>query len=128
MIHRTLLVLTAITGMAGSAGCLAVAAGAVAGIGTYAYVKGELKSTFEAGIERTYAAARKAVDQLGFTVKQEGKDALEGRIVAHQADGTEVKINLTRKGENLTEVGVRVGTFGNESHSRIIMDKIKANL
>lgn len=128
MIRRTLLVLTAITGMAGSAGCLAVAAGAVAGIGTYAYVKGELKGDFQAGIDRTWGAARKAVDQLGFTVKQEGKDALEGRIVALEADGTQVKINLTRKGESLTGVGVRVGTFGDESHSHVIMDKIKANL
>ena len=113
--------------MAGS-GCLALAAGAAAGIGTYAYVKGELKSTFDSGLDRTWDATQQAIDDLQFTVKERSKDALQAREVAREADGTDVKVALESKGEKITEVRVRVGVFGNESQSRLIMDKIKARL
>jgi hypothetical protein len=113
--------------VAGS-GCLALAAGAAAGVGTYAYVKGELKSTFEAGLDQTWEATQKAVDDLQFTVKEKSKDALQAREVAREADGTDVKIALESKSEKVTEVRVRVGVFGNESQSRLIMDRIKARL
>ena len=109
-------------------GCLALAVGAAAGVGTYAYVEGELKTMFDSNLDRTWDATRAAIDDLQFRVEESTKDALGARLVAREADGKTVKINEEAKGGNLTEVRVRVGTFGDEAQSRLILDKIKARL
>jgi len=109
-------------------GCIAVAVGAAAGIGTYAYVKGELSDTEEATLDRAYEAALAAMKDLEFTVKEQSKDALHARVVAAEADKTEVRIALESKSEKLTKLTVRVGVFGDEAQSRLIMDKIKKHL
>ncbi|MEX2218954.1 MAG: DUF3568 family protein [Phycisphaerales bacterium] len=127
-IVRTVLGVTVAAGLATAGGCLALAAGAAAGVGTYAYVKGEASNTFEASLDRTHAAAVRAMEDLGFPLESDSRDALEARVAARQADNTRVTINLQSLGENLTEVKVRVGTFGDESESRLIMDKIRENL
>lgn len=118
--------------MAPLAGCAALAvgaAGAAAGVGTYAYVSGRLETIIEAPIDRAWDATRSAVeDDLGFAVERAEHDALKGELRAKQADGTNVRVNLERKGDNLTEVRIRVGTFGDEAQSRLIMDKIEDNL
>jgi hypothetical protein len=44
------------------------------------------------------------------------------------ADEKSFEINLKRIGENLTEVGVRIGTFGDRVRSEAIHDKIHSNL
>jgi hypothetical protein len=44
------------------------------------------------------------------------------------ADGTDFKIELKRESENLTNVGVRIGAFGDKTKSEAIHDKIHSNL
>lgn len=109
-------------------GCVALAVGAAAGVGTYAYVEGQMKTTLEANLDRTWEATKDAMKDLQFPITESSKDALEARAQAVEADETKVTIHLERKGENLTEVRVRVGVFGNEGQSRLILDKIKAHL
>jgi len=109
-------------------GCVALAVGAAAGIGTYAYIKGELNDTEEAPLDRAYEAAQAAVKDLEFAVKEQAKDAMKARVEAKESDGTEVHIGMESKGEKLTKFSIRVGVFGDESRSRLIMDKIKKHL
>lgn len=108
-------------------GCLVVAA-AGAGAGTYAYISGELSSTEEATLDRTWAATQAAIKDLQFTVKERSKDALQARLVAEQADNTDVKVSLESEGQKLTKVKIRIGVFGDEAKSRLILDKIKKGL
>jgi hypothetical protein len=112
------------------AGCLLVAAGAGAGAGvaTYAYLDGELKAPVEAPLDATYAAAQKAVRELEYRVKSETKDANDAQIVAEKATDTEVEIRLERWGDKATRVSIRVGVFGDEAESLMILDRIKAKL
>ncbi len=116
--------------LGGAGGCVAVAlgVGAAAGIGTYAYVEGELTDTEEVPLDKGYAAAQAAVKDLQFAPKEDSKDALQARIVATEPDQTEIKITLESKGDKLTKFGIRVGLFGDESKSRLIMDTIKKHL
>lgn len=109
-------------------GCVALAVGAAAGVGTYAYIKGELTDFEEASLDRAYEATQAAIKDLEFTVKDQAKDSLQARIVASEADKTEVKIVLESKGEKLTKFSIRVGVFGDEARARLIMDKIKKHL
>jgi hypothetical protein len=108
-------------------GCLVVAAGA-AGAGTYAYVTGELSTVEEASLDKCWSATQAAVKDLQFTVKEQSKDALQGRLVAQQADKTDITIKLDRETDKLTKIRIRVGVFGDESTSRLVMDKIKSKM
>ena len=55
-------------------------------------------------------------------------DALTGVIKGKMADEKGFEINLKRVGENLTEVGVRIGTFGDRERSEAIHNKIHSML
>ena len=112
-------------------GCLAAAAvggGAVAGAGTIAYIKGELKATEGHSIDETWAATVTAVDELQFIVINKVKDAVSAELKCQTADNKTVVIELKRIADNLTEIKIRVDTFGDEALSRYILNKIQSNL
>jgi hypothetical protein len=111
-------------------GCLllAVGAGAGAGAATVAYVKGELKTTYAASLNRTWDATLSALKDLRINVYSSKKDATEGDIEATKADGTKVKITLEPAGPDTTSVRIRVGTFGDEEASRVINRQIASRL
>lgn len=108
-------------------GCVAII-GAGAGAGTVAYVRGELQTTYAASFNRTWDASVKALKDLGITIYNTKKDATEGDIEATKADGTKVKINLKPKGQDITEVRIRVGIFGDEEVSRTISNQVSRRL
>jgi hypothetical protein len=111
-------------------GCLLLAAGAGAGAGvaTVAYVKGELKTTYAASLDRAWDATLSALKDLQINVRSSKKDATEGNIEASKADGTKVKIALEPAGPDTTSVRIRVGTFGDEEASKVINRKIASSL
>ena len=104
------------------------AAAAAVGVGAYAYIKGDLKRTYDVNIEKAWAAAVKSVEELKLTTESKTHDAFSGVIKGKMADGTSFEINLKRLAENSTEIGVRLGTFGDRQKSEAIHDKILANL
>ncbi len=107
---------------------LAVGAGAGAGAATVAYVKGELRTTYAASLNRTWEATLSALKDLPINVYSSKKDATEGDIEATKADGTKVKINLEPAGPDTTSVRIRVGMFGDEEASRVINRQIASKL
>ena len=111
-------------------GCLllAVGAGAGAGAATVAYVKGELRTTYAASLNRTWEATLSALKDLRININSSKKDATEGDIEATKADGTKVKINLEPAGPDTTTVRIRVGMFGDEEASRVINRQIAPKL
>ncbi|MER3446715.1 MAG: hypothetical protein C4291_07690 [Candidatus Dadabacteria bacterium] len=62
---------------------------------------------------------------MGFTVTAKDKDAVSATLVAFTADGKKIQIALNRKAENVTEISIRVGTFGDESMSHLILERIR---
>ncbi|MFA9409028.1 MAG: DUF3568 family protein [Candidatus Dadabacteria bacterium] len=112
-------------------GCLAAAAvggGAVAGAGTIAWMQGELKSTEGYPFAKVWAATVKAIEQLDFMVVNKVSDAISGKIDSVTADNKKVKIQVKRVGDNITEIKIRVDTFGDETLSRYILNKIQSNI
>lgn len=111
-------------------GCAALllGVGGGAGAGTVAYIRGELKSTEESSIDEVWLAALKAMEDLEFTVTSKLKDAVSGKLVAHDSKDTKIEINLEKVSDKLTEVKIRVGVFGDESLSRLILERLKKHL
>jgi uncharacterized lipoprotein len=104
------------------------AAAAAVGAGAYYYVKGDLKRNYEAPMDKTWDATVKALEALQINVESKQNDALTGVINGKLADGKSYTVNVKRLGENLTEVAIRIGTFGDRERAEAIHDKILSNL
>ena len=107
-------------------GCLAVAAGA--GAGVVAYVRGDLETTLPYDYNRVVEATRGAVKGSEFTKVSDHKDALRAVIVVRIAVEKKVEISITNAGKDLTNMKIRVDLFGDEQLSLNILEKIKAEL
>ncbi|HTI72564.1 MAG TPA: DUF3568 family protein [Candidatus Limnocylindria bacterium] len=130
--YSTALVVTlAILSAGFTSGCAALVVGgaaAGAGAGAVAYVTGELKSMAGASLERTYNASRAAIKDLRFIEVHANSDALDGSIEARTVDDKKVMIHVKRISDTATDLSIRVGTFGDETLSRQILDQIQKNL
>jgi Protein of unknown function (DUF3568) len=104
------------------------AAAAAVGAGAYYYVKGDLKRNYDAPMDKTWDATVKALEALQINVESKQNDALTGVINGKLADGKSYTVNVKRLGENLTEVAIRIGTFGDRERAEAIHDKILSNL
>lgn len=126
---RTLLafLILAAAPVAWTTGCLAVAAGA-AGAGTVAYIRGELNASLNNSLDTVDRATNRAVEQLRFAKINQSSDALSRVITLRTAEDKKIEIRLSRTTDSLTQVRIRVGVFGDETVSRILLDKIKENL
>jgi hypothetical protein len=111
-------------------GCFLLLLGAAgaAGAGTVAYVRGELKATLDANMDRSYDASLKALDQLQLIPISKQKDQLGAEIVARTSVDKRVTVTLKRVDDKLTNLSIRIGVFGDESLSRTIYDRIKKSL
>ncbi len=129
-IHRSVVGLLLASSLLLNSGCWLLVVGAAGGAAAagVAYADGHLTSTLGNGYDAVVTAANRAIDQLQFAKPEEQKDALSDTLTTHTAKGDRVQIVLTRINDNSTKVDIRIGTFGDESLSMTILDKIKANL
>ena len=104
------------------------AAAAAVGTGAYFYIKGDLKRNYEAPMDKTWEASVQAVEELKLTTESSEHDAFTGAIKGKMADGKSFTINVKRLSDNMTEVGIRIGTFGDRARSEAIHDKIHSKL
>jgi hypothetical protein len=108
-------------------GCVAAAVG-VGAAGTIAYIRGDLEVVESYNLDKTYEATLKALDELELNVISKSKDALTATINSRDAQDKKVKITLKKIAEQTTKVSIRIGTFGDETKSRLIYQKINYNL
>jgi hypothetical protein len=96
--------------------------------GVYSYAHGEMVNRELVSMDRAFLATQSALTSLEFRPQDQSKDALQAYITAQMADNKEVKVRLHRIGENVTEFRVKVGPFGDEEKSRLVMDRIRRSL
>lgn len=104
-------------------GCVAAAVGA--GAGAVAYIRGDLEASLDASLSVAARATDRAISQLEFAKVSERKDALTANFIARTAQDKKIEIVLTKVGDKVTKVKIRVGVFGDEAISLAILDKIK---
>jgi hypothetical protein len=125
-----LICLLLLAGLAvGSSGCLAVAVGAGAA-GTVAYLAGDLETDVSESIDTLYVASRQALEDLELPLIEgkTRKDALSAILVARDAQDKRVEVRLKSISDTMTELSIRVGTFGDETKAQLIYRQILKNL
>jgi len=110
-----------------TSGCLAVAAAGAAG-GSVAYIRGDLEATFDEPLNDAYNASREAIENLDFKLIKESKDAVSARILARTAQDEKITINLNETAAGMTAISIRIGRFGDEVLSNRILREIEAEL
>jgi hypothetical protein len=110
-------------------GCAVLLVGAAIGLGagTMAYTKGDLETLEPVSYDAAWTAVEDTAKEMSFTILKQDKKALEGKLVCKSHYG-EVTFALESKGERITRITIRVGTFGDEPVSRRIYEKLKSKL
>jgi len=127
---RTLAALGCAAAITLSSGCFLAVVGAAgaAGAGTVAYVRGELDASLTDTVDAVDRAASQALQQLQFAKINEGKSAVDAAITARTGQDKKIEIKLDRTADHVTRVRIRVGLFGDESLSRLLLEQIRADL
>lgn len=108
-------------------GVLLLAGGA--GTSAIAFATGELRVTEDVPLETLHEATKTAVEILRY-VDVEATLEEEGRIRwrATTAGGDPVDIRLIARGDEQTDLRIRIGVFGNEARSRLVLEQIRQAL
>ena len=93
-------------------GCAAVVVGASAGVGTYTYVKGELKRDYNAAYAKTLQACIDILHDLNQPVLERATDGEETTLKTERKDGTAQTITVAISNPDWTAVSVRTGIMG----------------
>jgi hypothetical protein len=93
-----------------------------------AWVRGALKTSVDAPLERTVKATTKALHSLKFSGVATRDDALSGVVTATTAQEDKIEVTLTRISNVQTHVDIRVGTFGGNAVSLRILSEIQQEL
>lgn len=110
-----------------STGCVAIVAGGAAAGGT-AYAMGDLKGPVEASPKELRSAIVAGTNDLGLRRISGAGDELEGKYVYRTGADEKVTIRYKAVSDELLEMFIRVGTFGDESMSLRISEAIRSHL
>jgi hypothetical protein len=108
-----------------STGCAALVVGGAAAVGTYTYVAGQLKKTYNANLDSTYRATLAGCESLGLPVLEREKKLSQASVKAQDGD-RDVWISLKAQSSTTTEIAIRVGYLGDEQASRRIHEAISS--
>ena len=108
-------------------GCLLLLGGA-AGAGTVAYVGGALQESVKATPEQVVSATNQALTSLKYITMSSESAGQTGKVTGRTGDDKAVTVEAKQEGAGISRVSIRIGTFGDEARSRILMDEIKKKL
>ena len=111
-----------------SAGCVPLLVGAAAGVGGVTYVKGALEKNFDHSVKEVHRATLKGLKDLKMFVREEKNDVHSTFIKAEFDDGKRVKIHINALTERSSKITIRIGVFGDETKSQILLNAIQKRL
>jgi ABC-type glycerol-3-phosphate transport system substrate-binding protein len=110
-------VLMAMMMAAGCAATLLMGLGGLTALGTYKWVEGTMEKDYPRPMRETFDAAMEAARRLNFRITQEQYTPSESKILASTQDGTDVKVDLVARPNEITTVKIRFGMMGNADWS-----------
>ena len=127
---RKVLVIPLLTCYIVMTGCAVFLIGAGVGAGTFSYVRGELKRTYEAEYNQCIEAGKETLEALKMPLEESLADGLKTILNARRADGTLVTLKIVVLAPNRTEVGIRCGVIGiwDKKAARLIHELIAKRL
>jgi hypothetical protein len=114
--------------MTSSAGCGALLLVGGAGTSAIAFATGELRAVEEAPLQEVDVACEIAIETLGYEDVVRQREPEKIRWQATTPGGDPVDIRLIAKGPDRTTVRIRVGVFGDEGRSRLVLEQIRQSL
>lgn len=96
--------------------------------GTEAFIRGELESTVAHPMREVFEATQLALLELEFPVRHADLGDLNASVVSAEAQGRRVVVSLESKSPLVTKLNIRVGVFGDQTVSRLIMSAIQVKL
>lgn len=111
-------------------GCAALLVGAAAGGATAGalYYQGELQADVDATPQQVIAATERAFRDLIWAKESAIASETDGLATARTATGRAVKVTVETKTPQVSSIGIRIGTFGDENLSRLLYERIQAFL
>jgi len=107
-------------------GCFLVAAGAAAG-GVF-YAKGDLEAIVDGKPGDIAAATEKAFTEMNISKRSAVSSGLDAEVVGRTAADKNVIVKVKAKTDKQSDVSIRIGTFGDENLSRILLNRIRKKL
>jgi hypothetical protein len=111
-----------------AAGCVALLAGAAGGAGTAAWLSGKMTQDVSVSMDKSAAAARKAMGAMELSVTRETKKDEVIQLIGEYSDGRQVWIDIHRVTAGTSRIEVRVGATGDKEAAEKIMAKIQRYL
>jgi Protein of unknown function (DUF3568) len=93
-------------------GCVAIIVGAGVGAGTYTYVSGELKRSYQAKFDKTLQVCIDILNGLNQPILDKVTDGEKTTIKSKRKDGTPQTIEVSIISLDWTQVSVRTGVLG----------------
>jgi hypothetical protein len=114
-------------------GCAAPALIATAGFGalqtgTEAFIRGELEAAVANPMAEVFAAGEAAVIELGFKITSSKLGQVNGYIRTRETQARKIVIDVEMKSPMVTKINIRVGVFGDQAISRLILQHIQEKL
>lgn len=97
-------------------------------VGASEFADGDLESAHAATFNDVFAAAVAAVEDLGYLKIHSSFGERVGTIRAYELGGTRLEVLIEKRTEVITTMAIRVGVFGDQSLSRLVLANIQARL
>ncbi len=99
-----------------------------AGTSAIAFATGELRSMEASSLAAVDAACESAINTLGYDEIEKTSQPGNIRWKAVTASRDPVDIHLVEKKPEQTELRIRIGVFGDEARSRLVLEQIHQSL
>lgn len=111
--------------LAGCAPLIFFGTGTAAGVAGYEYYQGDLAIIYQWPFADTWDATLKALEQMNMSIESRKHDLTSGKIAATDSEKRSVKISISYKNSQETDVRIRVGFFGDQNYSLSIKEQIR---
>lgn len=100
----------------------------VAQAGTSSFIQGTLQAAFDKPIDKVVEASRRALTDLGYEITREDSGTHYAQLQGSQSDGSSIVLKFRKSSEAVTGLSIRVGLWGDNAVSRLILIEIEKEL
>lgn len=100
----------------------------VAQAGTSSFIQGTLQAAFDKPMETVFEASRHAFKRLGYEITREDVGTHYAQLQGLQSDESSIVLKLRKSSETVTGLSIRVGLWGDNAVSRLILEEIEKEL
>ena len=93
-------------------GCAAVIVGTGVGVGTYTYLRGDLKRSYQVKFDKILDVSTSVLNDLNQPILKKTTDGEKTTIETERKNGSPQTITVSIASVDWTEVSVRTGVFG----------------